>query len=123
MDWVSKAKQYGSNAHVTDLKVVVTIEDGEGQSSRVFKVYGPLMTKCLARWGYDTGTYTIQNADSLALFAMARYVQKALGDVYPHLPLAPIPPDSVIDPNPGTFIADGLFTINSAGITTILNES
>lgn len=58
--------------------------------------YGPAMTKALARFNppfrFGTiGGYIIKNADSMALYALTRYVQKALGGVYPHYPLAPTP--------------------------------
>ncbi|KAH8812880.1 hypothetical protein F5884DRAFT_878924 [Xylogone sp. PMI_703] len=52
---------------------------------------------------------------------MAQYVQKALGDVYPHQTLAPPTPDLVYPP--GAFIADDLFTIYPNGSVTIANSS
>lgn len=119
IDWVSQAEQYGSNAHVTDIKMQMRFADG---SKKDITVYGPAAAKSLARWGYDTGSWVIRNSDNLALYAMARYVQKALGDVYPHLPFAPKPPDSVYPPDTFT-AADGMFTIDSDGTGTLANSS
>jgi hypothetical protein len=59
-------------------------EDGTPLKARI---YGPSMTKGLARWAYDPASWIKANADSLAMYAMAKYMQKVTGK-YLHLPLA-----------------------------------
>ncbi|KAH8811545.1 glycoside hydrolase family 18 protein [Xylogone sp. PMI_703] len=109
IDWVSQAGSSGSNKHVSDIKMSVETVRG----IKITPAYDPELVKSIARWGQDT--------DSLTLYAMARYVQDALGDVYPHLPLAPIPPDMVYPP--GVFTAsDDLFTIYANGSATVSND-
>jgi hypothetical protein len=117
IDWVSQAVQYGSNLHVTDIKIQVTLNSG---ASVWMVAYGPSLVKILARWGLIAGSWVIRNADSLSLYLLTRYVQYQLGNIYPHLPLAPKPPINV-----GTqFIAtDDLFTIDSNGFATITNQT
>ncbi|KAK1526716.1 hypothetical protein CPAR01_13244 [Colletotrichum paranaense] len=85
---------------------------------------GPKMAKTLARYKYDTGHWIAQSCENLTLYAMARYVQKALGNVYPHLPLAPEPPSS--PPTEGVepaFTVGDLFTMHSDGTVTIINST
>lgn len=96
IDWVSKSGGYGDNLDVTDVRMRIPIRNDEGDLP-VFKwvhAYEPLGTKMLARWGVSTGYWTVRNAESLLMFALARYVQKKVG-LYPHLPLAPGPPSGV----------------------------
>ncbi|CAK46246.1 uncharacterized protein An12g05330 [Aspergillus niger] len=91
IDWVAKADEYGSNVHVSDLKV------GYRQTNRVMKwfgVYGPNYCKALARIGAVPSAYTIMNSDSLVLYALTKYVHNKLG-AFPYRPLAPPPPQSV----------------------------
>lgn len=91
IDWVSKANQYGSNDHITDMKVGYRNVDG---STTWFSAYGPLLCKALGRITFTPGLWVIQNADSLTMYAIAKYVQDKMG-AYPHLPWAPEPPSSV----------------------------
>lgn len=60
-----------------------------------FDAYGPKPAKSLARISGATGFWTLRNADNLSLYALAKYVQKHLGNIYPHLPLAPQAPAGV----------------------------
>lgn len=80
--------------------------------------YGPRATKMLARWWLATGSWTIRNADSFTMFALARYVQSKTS-FYPHLPLAPRPPPSDVSGSDagGTdyFDVSGLFNMSSDG--------
>ncbi|KAL6895403.1 glycoside hydrolase family 18 protein [Trichoderma longibrachiatum] len=95
LDWVALARKYGSNPHPTDMKVTYAISKDK---KIVLDAYGPLLAKGLARFKPfvdDIGTYTNRNADNLSMYALARYVQRALKNVYPHLPLAPRPPETV----------------------------
>lgn len=64
-------------------------EDGDTQTEMA---YGPLRTKILARFqggpGLGTTGYWVQrNSDNLAYYALAKYVTKQIGDIYPHLPI------------------------------------
>ncbi|THC89832.1 hypothetical protein EYZ11_010716 [Aspergillus tanneri] len=97
VDWASLK----GDPHITDLKVGYNTIRGR----KWFEAYGPTYTKSLARLGGATGFWTLQNADSLTLYALAKYVQKQLGNIYPHLPLAPAPPIGVELPltNPGVY--------------------
>ncbi|KAL7802066.1 glycoside hydrolase family 18 protein [Trichoderma aethiopicum] len=77
-------------------------------------VYGPLLAKGLARFKPfvdGIGTYTNRNADNLSMYALARYIQRALKNVYPHLPLAPRPPETV-DP---LYELSGYVTLHNNG--------
>ena len=115
IDWVSMARQYGNNKHITDIKMLVSVKQNDGKyRDRIIGAYQAVGTKTLARWGRVTGYWTIRNADSFAMFAMAKYVQKALGNIYPHLPLAPPAPKNVVAPD-GRFVVPNLFTIYGNG--------
>jgi hypothetical protein len=120
IDWVSKAREYGSNPHVTDVKIRWQVSsDPQVPIFREVKTYGPEAVKALARWGQNTGSWVIRNSDNLTLYAMARYVQKALGNIYPHLPFSLRAPDEV-----GSLIMiDGLVTIDANGKGTPINLS
>lgn len=65
------------------------------------------MCKSLARFWVGTGMFVADNSDSLTMYALAMYIQKILGNVYPHLPLAPPPPKSVQIP----MAVDGYYTV------------
>ncbi|KAL8687619.1 MAG: hypothetical protein Q9224_005100, partial [Gallowayella concinna] len=84
IDWVSQAKSYGSNEHVTDLKINF-FQPGDKWAKEV-KAYGGKSTKILARFPENTGKYVMKNADNLALYALAHYVQGQI-DGYPLYPL------------------------------------
>ncbi|KAJ6014735.1 hypothetical protein N7540_009326 [Penicillium herquei] len=122
IDWVSTASSSGNIYHVTDLKV--GFKQVKNDILDYYKAYGPRMCKALARLGFATGAWTIINSDSLTLYAFAKYVQNALGNIYPHLPLAPPAPQSAIIP----FQIDDLFTLYNNGTgepasnTTLDNE-
>ncbi|OBR06895.1 hypothetical protein CH63R_11015 [Colletotrichum higginsianum IMI 349063] len=89
--WYANLENYLPNK---DLKMWVPKEGKTPPDYQLLKIYSPKMAKTLARYKYDTGHWVAQSCESLTLYAMARYVQKALGNVYPHLPLAPEPPVS-----------------------------
>ncbi|KAK1448624.1 hypothetical protein CMEL01_07939 [Colletotrichum melonis] len=124
IDWVSRANQYGSNTHVTDLKMWVPKEGESPPAYQLLQIYSPKMAKTLARYKHDTGHWIAQSCENLTLYAMARYVQKALGNVYPHLPLAPeptsSPPTEGVEP---AFTVGDLFTMHSEGTVTIINST
>ncbi|GFF32832.1 hypothetical protein IFM46972_03692 [Aspergillus udagawae] len=110
IDWVSTADSSENNIHhVSDIKV--GYEEGNKGATRYYTAYGPRMCKALARLGWATGLWIIQNADNLTLYAFAKYVQNALGNIYPHLPLAPAAPKSARIP----FEINGLFTLYNNG--------
>ncbi|OTA05019.1 hypothetical protein A9Z42_0056530 [Trichoderma parareesei] len=115
IDKVALATPYGTNDHVKDLKVVLA------SSGKTAVAYGPRMTKALARFNLPplalTGDFVARNSDNMVMYALTRYVQKALGGVYPHHPLAPEPPTDVL-PRP-RFVVDGYFTIDSNGTVEI----
>ncbi|KAI0484598.1 hypothetical protein GGR56DRAFT_32988 [Xylariaceae sp. FL0804] len=96
IDWAVNANEYGPNKRVGDLRMSARSPDG---TPNVFKAYGAAPVKALARYSQDGGEWVIRNADSLALYASVRYIQSKLGNVYPHLPVAPRAPGSVWDPN------------------------
>lgn len=79
------------NPHITDL--MVTIEEMHGDLPVHFphKAYGPKFTKVLARFDGDilnsAGYYVQRNADNLAMYALASYVQEQLGNIYPAWPI------------------------------------
>lgn len=83
IDWVSKARSYGSNPHITDMSVEFLNIDGTAEQG---KAYSALWTKILARYPAESGKYVWQNANNLALYVLAVYVQSKLGNTYPHLP-------------------------------------
>ncbi|KAF3769408.1 hypothetical protein M406DRAFT_324927 [Cryphonectria parasitica EP155] len=92
-------------------------------------VWGPALAKILARWGSNTGAWTMLNTDSITLYGFAKYIQDALGNIYPHLPLAKQSPVGVsLSLNDVVFDADGCFTVyaNDTIIeltnTTLLDE-
>lgn len=71
------------NPRIIDLKI--DYEETDGTRWRT-KAYGPLRTKMLARYEppspndpMPTGWYVQRNADNLALFALAKYVQSKIG--------------------------------------------
>ncbi|KAL6876786.1 glycoside hydrolase family 18 protein [Trichoderma novae-zelandiae] len=97
IDWVALANEYGDNPHPTDMKLTFHNKDDKDFNA---VAYGPYWAKALSRFKPfidGVGTYSNRNADNLSIYALARYVQKALKNVYPHLPLAPRPPD-LVDP-------------------------
>ncbi|KAI9170782.1 hypothetical protein HJFPF1_00255 [Paramyrothecium foliicola] len=125
IDWVAKAKDYGSNQHVTDLVIRIATRSDDGSIKHIFtKVYNPDLVKALARFGKDTGKWVMTNSDSLTLYALARYVQKAMGNIYPHLPLSPKAPDSVSSPggdDQTPFLISDLFSFGDDGVATVVN--
>ena len=84
--------------HITDLSVSWYERPTEGPiriRHITQKAYGPDNTKKLARYQEyrnppitdPAGHYVSVNADNLAWFATAKYIQDRLGNVYPHLPI------------------------------------
>ncbi|KAL7929500.1 hypothetical protein V8C35DRAFT_315430 [Trichoderma chlorosporum] len=108
IDWVSKTGKYGTNQPLTDVKLKFEVGKyrKRGKDKFIYEVaHGPFLVKSLARFTppedpithIQPGTYCARNADSLSLYVLVRYVQKALGNMYPHLPLPHQPP---IDASP-----------------------
>lgn len=118
INWVSMSQNYGHNQRITDIRIEFERKLSNGAIvSQWTTAYGPLFTKTLARWSIATGLWTVRNADSFTIFALARYVQSKF-DLYPHLPLAPKPPTDVSDSNSGGsdyFDVPGLFNMSSDG--------
>lgn len=105
------------------LEVPTRPEEG-GDIVYVFqKAYGPVLVKTLSRWGRNTGDWVVQNSDSLALYAMARYVQKELGNICPHLPLAPASPRGIATPPRDEIVIGDLFAFGDDGTATIINAA
>lgn len=69
----------------------IAYRDATGKR-RERKVYGPYLTKLLARVtrmdGHDVGYWIRSTADNMPWYAMAVYVEKQLGNTFPSLPLA-----------------------------------
>lgn len=117
IDWVSKSESYGDNANIVDVRMLITTRNDEGQTIlKRMSAYEPFGTKMLARWGVLTGYWTVQNAESFLMFALARYVQKKVG-LYPHLPLAPGPPRQILSTDAASnyFTVPGLFEMLGDG--------
>ncbi|PKX92837.1 uncharacterized protein P174DRAFT_432208 [Aspergillus novofumigatus IBT 16806] len=70
LNWVLIALSSSNIHHVTDIKV--GYEEGEDCIMTYYTAYRPWMCKALARLGWSTGLWTIQNADSLTLYAFAK---------------------------------------------------
>lgn len=116
------------NPHIADFTIYYRALNSDIRFET--KAYGPLWTKVLARWyqaGIDTGEFVQRNADNLAMFALAKYVQNRLG-IYPHLPLVSYEPVKAPDLEPSPYIApfvmeDGDLYLNDTGLNqTILDD-
>ncbi|KUI60668.1 Killer toxin subunits alpha/beta [Cytospora mali] len=125
IDWVSTASTDANIAHVTDVKIQARFKSGK----EWVKVYGAAMAKILGRLGHNTGGWTMKNADSITLYGFAKYIQNALGNIYPHLPLASQSPTGISTGNGDVvFSAEDLFTVYDNGTiiessnTTLLDE-
>lgn len=113
VDWASTANTDSNVDHITEIKLLVQTEK---LAWKYLTAYGPKLVKVLARWGSDTGSWTQRNADSLTWYAMAKYVQNALGNVYPHLPLAHAIPQDVQPASTDILSAEGDdFTVYANG--------
>ncbi|RKK94484.1 hypothetical protein BFJ68_g15147 [Fusarium oxysporum] len=98
--------------HITDIRAYFL---DEGGFYRRRLIYDPEMNKGLARYKFDPAFFIRRNADSFAMYAMAKCVQKAVGK-YPHLPLAITLDD--VDDGPSLFMT-GDMTIDLQGKVTI----
>ncbi|CEI67934.1 unnamed protein product [Fusarium venenatum] len=98
--------------HIRDISAFYYDDDN---SYRHTGLYGAERTKALARYKFSPSFFIRRNADSFAMYAMAKYVQKVIGK-YPHLPLA-MKLDEVED-GPGFFVSGGI-SIDPEGIVTI----
>ncbi|RGP66172.1 glycoside hydrolase family 18 [Fusarium sporotrichioides] len=70
--------------HIRDIAAFYRDKDG---TYRRTIIYGAQRTKALARYKFSPAFFIRRNADNIAMYAMAKYVQKAIGK-YPHLPVA-----------------------------------
>ncbi|KMK57970.1 hypothetical protein Y699_03390 [Aspergillus fumigatus Z5] len=75
MDWVLTASSSSNIHHVTDIKVGYNVPNTD--ILEYYTAYGPEMCKALARLGWSTGKWTIQNTDSLTLYAFAKHCKLA----------------------------------------------
>ncbi len=107
VDWATGASPQGSIRHITDLLLGFYRGGGIWDYMRA---YGVEHVKALAR-NYLGSLEVIRNSDSLTLYALTKYIQKALGNVYPHLPLAGESPNSVS----GAYRVPGYFSVESDG--------
>ncbi|KAL9579508.1 MAG: hypothetical protein Q9203_006664 [Teloschistes exilis] len=105
INWVSQATGYGGNDQVFDLSVSFSTNE-DPPDRRIQKAYGGQNTKILARYPHNTGTYVMRNADNLAMYALAHYVQGQIGG-YPHLPLV----NFEADDDPHYFVEKGNTTV------------
>jgi hypothetical protein len=84
-----------------NLKFTTIDEDGE-EKSKIRTAYGALRTKILTRYqgssSKPTGYYVQRNADNLMHFALAKYVTKKLGNLYPYLPIVESPEGKPVRP-------------------------
>ncbi len=118
VDWATGGSPQGvptGIVHITDLLMGYKVRDEDGKLNWAYThAYGARNVKTLAR-AYLSSFHVVRNADSLTLYALARYIQKALNNVYPHLPLAGNPPGKVKD----KFEVDGYFTVDSNGTAVL----
>ncbi|KAH7153976.1 hypothetical protein DER46DRAFT_687554 [Fusarium sp. MPI-SDFR-AT-0072] len=96
--------------HITDISAYFL---DEGGFFRCQLIYDLEMNKGLARYKFDPAFFIRRNADSFAMYAMAKCVQKAVGK-YPHLPLAITLDD--VDDGP-SLLMTGDMTIDLQGKT------
>ncbi|KAI0096051.1 hypothetical protein F4776DRAFT_658672 [Hypoxylon sp. NC0597] len=89
--WVTDSQPYGPNDLVGDFRMWVNIV---GEGNGVVTAHVPQPVKGLAHYGADGGIWVLRNADSLALYDSVRYIQIQLGNVSPHLPVAPAAPSN-----------------------------
>lgn len=118
IDWVSKAGIYGSNPRVTDITIQFQTIGGDVYTG---KAYGPLLTKILARWPYTTGVWVWQNADNMNDYALAKYVQSQIGNVYPNFPV--VTEENIRQPWKGMIVAgSGTNSVQWNGTNEIFQE-
>lgn len=87
------------------------IEAGtKGGQIKWIRVYGHRNTQALA-CTYISPFWTLKNADSVALYSLTRYAQSKLGNIYPHLPLAPRQSSCIRGP----LVFPGYFTVDTDG--------
>ncbi|CVK90377.1 uncharacterized protein FMAN_08779 [Fusarium mangiferae] len=110
IDWASGVD---SPYHITDLICILTDQDGVPFD---LPIYGPQLTKGLAKFKLGAAWWLKRNADNFAMYAMAKTAQKATGN-YPHLPLA-VTLKGVQD-NPDLFMT-GNIIIDREGRTTMV---
>lgn len=89
IDWVSNAGIYSDPPenilpHITDISIAFLTK---AQELYTGKAYGPLLTKILARYPVYTGRWVWLNADNMNMYALAKYVQAQLGNIYPNFPV------------------------------------
>jgi len=98
-----RGAQRNDFTHVTDYTIQYLEKTRGGNTwTRVTRpVYGGLPTKILAKWNLSPGQYVSTSADNLALYAVAKYVQKQIGR-YPDLPVLPLSTRPEGDPTRGT---------------------
>jgi len=94
LDLAADSVDDSPNPRIDDL--TISIDMGRNELGHVVivesRAYGPQRCKILARYtrkfpdDFDTGFYVQRNADNLAWFALAKYVQDKIG-AYPHIPV------------------------------------
>lgn len=94
LDLAADSVNESPNPHIRDLKIRYTYDSGpnEGKKSGWTKVYGPKLSKILARFqpisrsSKQTGYFVQRSDDNLVGFALANYVQGQIKS-YPFLPV------------------------------------
>ncbi|KAI9765507.1 MAG: hypothetical protein M1840_007333 [Geoglossum simile] len=85
LDLVANSVKSSPNPQVKDLTVKYHVDGGTKEE----RVYGPALTKILARYlpftGPKTGYFVQRSDDNLLYFALAKYVQSKIG-FYPFIP-------------------------------------
>ncbi|KAF4151589.1 hypothetical protein CNMCM6069_003628 [Aspergillus lentulus] len=84
-----RRESLNGDPHIADLKIGWLTNPPH---TKWVYAYGSESTKALARFGRG---WTQCNSDNYAMYTLARYVQKALRNIYPHLPLSSEVPDDV----------------------------
>ncbi|KAL2120204.1 hypothetical protein VTJ04DRAFT_4230 [Mycothermus thermophilus] len=118
VEWAVNASPRGRPTGIWPIVDVTMVFNPRTPKQDFVQVYGGYNAKALARWysrPLKDNPFTIVNSDSLTLYAMAKYVQKELGGIYPHLPLAGNPPDDVFT----VFTVPGYFSVDGNGTATL----
>ncbi|OCK93828.1 uncharacterized protein K441DRAFT_637992, partial [Cenococcum geophilum 1.58] len=136
LDLAADSVNNNPNPKIRDLSIKFTYGTGHnrGTKSKWTKVYGPKLAKILARFqpfgagATQTGYFIQRSAESLTLFALARYVQKLYG-YYSHIPaiydqineIPMIPPNRDEDIYSVFFVSDNNNPVTLVNFTAIDN--
>jgi len=116
INWVSQSSTRSPNPSTIEVKAEVVLDDG---TKRNVTAYSPWGVQILAWWRTAPGAFISRNSDSLALYSLARYVQKQTR-IYPHLQLEPPPPTRG---GTQTLVFDDALTLEPDGTISFFNFS